>query len=1077
MDTATKSTAVPTGYTVTIDQDPINVGNQTAVGFTFAGAEVGATYDYSFTSDGGGTPVTGNGTIVTATDNITGIDLSGLGDGTITLSVTLTNVNGTGAAALDTATKSTAVPSGYTVTIDQDPINVGNQTAVSFTFAGAEVGATYDYSFTSDGGGTPVTGNGTIVTATDNITGIDLSGLGDGTVTLSVTLTNGDGTGAAALDTATKSTTVPTGYTVTIDQDPINVGNQTAVGFTFAGAEVGATYDYSFTSDGGGTPVTGNGTIVTATDNITGIDLSGLGDGTVTLSVTLTNGNGTGVAALDTSAKSTAVPTGYTATIDQDPINAANQAAVGFTFAGAEIGATYDYSFTSDGGGTPVTGNGTIVTATDNITGIDLSGLGDGTITLSVTLTNGDGTGAAALDTSTKFTAVPTGYTVTIDQDPINAANQTAVGFTFAGAEVGATYDYSFTSDGGGTPVTGNGTIVTATDNITGIDLSGLGDGTVTLSVTLTNGNGTGAAAQDTSTKFTTVPVGYSVSIDQDPINAPDQSAVGFTFAGAEVGATYDYSFTSDGGGTPVTGNGTIVTATDNITGIDLSGLGDGTITLSVTLTNGNGTGIAALDTSTKFTTVPTGYTVTIDQDPIDENNQTVVSFTFAGATSGTTYNYTFSSDGGGTPVTGNGTIVTATDNITGINLSGLTNGNITLSVTLTNVNGAGTPATDTATKDTCFAGTVAPVIVSDPIFDFCDAFTQDLDDYTNTPVPPGSVLQWSTNPNPLIVAGHLANSTISDAPGTYYGFFYDGVNNCASPTLTVVITQNSTPDPGITNNFQVCSNAADGNTLVDLDDRITGQDAGSWALTSSQPGSSITINASNIINFDGQPEGDYIFTYTTNTATAPCVDQDVDLTITVIDCALPCDAGNVAPTLDTSEPTEFCDTILADLNDYVTSSAPAGSILTWSTNPDPLQTAAHRPSLVNAPGSYFGFFYDAANGCASPTLTVTLIQNTTPTITDSTGASGCSGESVTLSATASDAATINWYDSPTGGTILGIGGTFDTPPITVTTSFYVEATLNDCPSARVEVVATVISPLITDTSGAFEMWRRKHLH
>ena len=33
------------------------------------------------------------------------------------------------------------VPSGYSVTIDQDPINAGNETAVSFSFTGAHVGA------------------------------------------------------------------------------------------------------------------------------------------------------------------------------------------------------------------------------------------------------------------------------------------------------------------------------------------------------------------------------------------------------------------------------------------------------------------------------------------------------------------------------------------------------------------------------------------------------------------------------------------------------------------------------------------------------------------------------------------------------------------------------------------------------------------------------------------------------------------------------------------------------------------------------------------------------------------------
>src|SRR5690606_39377320 len=73
----------------------------------------------------------------------------------------------------------------------------------------------------------------------------------------------------------------------------------------------------------------------------------------------------------------------------------------------------------------------------------------------------------------------PSGYTVTIDQDPITPTNETAVGFTFAGAEVGATYHYTFSSDGGGTDVTDTGTITSATQQLTDIDLSGLSPGPV----------------------------------------------------------------------------------------------------------------------------------------------------------------------------------------------------------------------------------------------------------------------------------------------------------------------------------------------------------------------------------------------------------------------------------------------------------------------------------------------------------------------------------------------------------------------------------------------------------------------
>ena len=42
-----------------------------------------------------------------------------------------------------------------------------------------------------------------------------------------------------------------------------------------------------------------------------------------------------------------------------------------------------------------------------------------------------------------------------------------------------------------------------------------------------------------------------------------------------------------------------------------------------------------------------------------------------------------------------------------------------------------------------------------------------------------------------------------------------------------------------------------------------------------------------------------------------------------------------------------FCDSFSVDLNSYITSTGPAGSELTWSTNPDPLNTSGHLADTV----------------------------------------------------------------------------------------------------------------------------------
>ena len=237
------------------------------------------------------------------------------------------------------------------------------------------------------------------------------------------------------------------------------------------------------------------------------------------------------------------------------------------------MGATYTYTISSSGGGTAVTGSGPVTSATQDVTGIDVSRLPDGTLTFSVTLTDAAGNvGAAATATATLDQTAPSGYSITADQNTFNATTATSAGFTFASAEVGTTYTYTITSDGGGTARDRQRPVTSATQDVTGIDVSGLPDGTLTFSVTLTDAAGNvGAPVAATATLDQTVPSGYSIIPDQSTLNATSAASAGFTIAGAEVGTTYTYTISSDGGGTPVTGSGTVTSATQHVTGIDVS--------------------------------------------------------------------------------------------------------------------------------------------------------------------------------------------------------------------------------------------------------------------------------------------------------------------------------------------------------------------------------------------------------------------------------------------------------------------------------------------------------------------------
>ncbi|RCX18732.1 hypothetical protein DFR58_1041, partial [Anaerobacterium chartisolvens] len=125
---------------------------------------------------------------------------------------------------------------------------------------------------------------------------------------------------------------------------------------------------------------------------------------------------------------------------------------------------------------------------------------------------------------------------------------------------------------------------------------SSLSDGTHTLYVQERDDAGNWSASGSFAiTVDTSAPIGYAIEIDQAYINNSNKASMSFTFAGAEVGSTYDYTIGSTGGGTPVTGSGTVTSATQQVTGIDVSGLTDGTLAVSVTLTDAAGnTGMAA---------------------------------------------------------------------------------------------------------------------------------------------------------------------------------------------------------------------------------------------------------------------------------------------------------------------------------------------------------------------------------------------------------------------------------------------------------------------------------------------------
>ena len=169
----------------------------------------------------------------------------------------------------------------------------------------------------------------------------------------------------------------------------------------------------------------------------------------------------------------------------------------------------------------------------------------------------------------------------------------------------------------------------------------------------------------------------------------------------------------------------------------------------------------------------------------------------------------------------------------------------------------------------------------------------------------------------------------------------------------------------------------------------------------------------------------------------------------------------NSTPSVTATTPNSRCDS--GSVNLSATASAGTLSWFASATGGTALATGTTFPTpIINATTT---FYVQAANGtCISPRTSVVATVNATPTVTATTPGSRCDSGTVVLGATAS-AGTLNWYNVPTGGSVLGTGNSFTTPTISATTTYYVEATTGNCTSARTAVIATAnITPAVSST-------------
>ena len=119
----------------------------------------------------------------------------------------------------------------------------------------------------------------------------------------------------------------------------------------------------------------------------------------------------------------------------------------------------------------------------------------------------------------------------------------------------------------------------------------------------------------------------------------------------------------------------------------------------------------------------------------------------------------------------------------------------------------------------------------------------------------------------------------------------------------------------------------------------------------------------------------------------------------------------------------------------------------------------------ISSTTTYYAEAFNSVCGSSRTGATATInAVSANPVVTHS---SRCDAGPVTLTATAADP--IFWYDAATGGNLVGTGGSFTTPTLTVSTTYYAEASDGNCPSNRVQAIAGITSqvadPVVTPGS------------
>jgi len=262
-------------------------------------------------------------------------------------------------------------------------------------------------------------------------------------------------------------------------------------------------------------------------------------------------------------------------------------------------------------------------------------------------------------------------------------------------------------------------------------------------------------------------------------------------------------------------------------------------------------------------------------------------------------------------------------------------------------------------------------------------------------------------------------------------------INGCTSVPTAVVAKVNPPPATPVTSNDNICS----GSVATLHADASAGffqwfdVPTGGVPLISSPDYTTPVLTANK--------------TYYVQTVLNDCVSPRVPVTVSV----------NPIPAAPASQTTTICYNSAATLTaaenpagTYAWYDAPTGGRLLMPG----LQFIT--PALTKTTTYYIE--NTTVAGCKSDRAPVKVIVSPFVAAPIAAGAVVCSGSVALLTVTSASNDSYQWFDAPMGGKLLSSRAGYTTPALTSSTTYYVQATLDGCTSARTAVSVTVIPPV-----------------